>query len=88
MWFGLVYSATMRIKLDEKRKSEISQALVNLFATEFDERLSQFKADEIVNFMLNQIGPSQYNQAITDARKYMAEKLDDLDMEFHAPDGE
>jgi len=78
----------MRIKLDEKRKSEISQALVSLFATEFDERLSQFKADEIVNFMLNQIGPSQYNQAITDARKYMAEKLDDLDMEFHEPDGE
>ncbi len=78
----------MRIKLDEKRKSEISQALVNLFATEFDEQISQFRADEIVDFMLTQIGPSQYNQAITDARKYMAEKLNDLDMEFHEPDGE
>lgn len=78
----------MRIKLEEERKAEISQALVNLYATEFDEKLSQFRADEIVEFMLSQIGPSQYNQAIGDARKYMAEKLDDLDMEFHEPDGE
>jgi uncharacterized protein (DUF2164 family) len=36
--------------------------------------------------MLRQIGPSQYNQAIQDARKYMAAKLEDLDSEFFEPE--
>ena len=56
------------------------------FSSEFDEQLSEFRARELVDFMLKQIGPSQYNQAIQDARKYMAGKLDDLDTEFFEPE--
>ncbi|MEH6630413.1 MAG: DUF2164 domain-containing protein [Halopseudomonas aestusnigri] len=76
----------MRIKLDDDRKAEITQALVNFFYSEFDEDMSEFRAEEIVNFMLKKIGPSQYNQGVADARKYMAEKIEDLDTEFHEPD--
>ncbi len=76
----------MRIKLDEDRKSEIVRALMGYFSSEFDEEISEFRAQELVEFMLKQIGPSQYNQAIQDARKYMADKLDDLDTEFFEPD--
>lgn len=76
----------MRIKLDDDRKTEITQALVNFFYSEFDEDMSEFRAEEVVNFMLKKIGPSQYNQGVADARKYMAEKIEDLDTEFHEPD--
>ncbi len=76
----------MRIKLDEERKAEISRALMGYFSAEFDEQLSEFRARELVDFMLRQIGPSQYNQAIQDARKYMSDKLDDLDTEFFEPE--
>ena len=76
----------MRVKLSDERKSEIADALVAYFADEFDEDLSAFRAASIVDFMLRQIGPSQYNQAIADARKYMAEKIDDLDTEFYEPE--
>ncbi|MFD2204009.1 DUF2164 domain-containing protein [Kiloniella antarctica] len=76
----------MRIKLDDERKAEIAQDLVNFFYSEFDENMSAFRAEEIVNFMLKKIGPSQYNQGIADAQKYMAEKIEDLDTEFHEPD--
>lgn len=76
----------MRIKLDEDRKQEIIHALIGLHASEFDEEMSEYRAEAIVDFMLRQIGPSQYNQAISDARKYMAEKLDDLDTEFFEPE--
>ncbi len=76
----------MRIKLDEDRKSEIVRALMGYFSSEFDEEISEFRAQELVEFMLKQIGPSQYNQAIQDARKYMQEKLEDLDTEFFEPD--
>jgi len=76
----------MRIKLNNDRKKEIIRALVSLHASEFDEEMSEYRAEAIVDFMLRQIGPSQYNQAISDARKYMTEKLDDLDTEFFEPE--
>jgi len=76
----------MRIKLSDDRKTEITNALVGYFSSEFDEELSEFRAVAIVDFMLRQIGPSQYNQAIADARKYMAAKIDDLDTEFYEPE--
>lgn len=76
----------MRIKLNDERKAAITRDLMDYFAAEFDEQLSEFRAETIVDFMLRQIGPSQYNQAIADARKYMAEKIDDLDTEFYEPE--
>ena len=76
----------MRIKLDDDRKAQIARAVMGYFSSEFDEDISEFRASELVEFMLKQIGPSQYNQAIQDARKYMAGKLDDLDTEFFEPE--
>ena len=76
----------MRIKLHEDRKAEIVRAVQGYFSSEFDDDISEFRADALVDFMLKQIGPSQYNQAIGDARKYMAEKLEELDTEFFEPD--
>lgn len=76
----------MRINLNDERKADIARALAGFFQDEFDEKLSEFRALEVVDFMLHQIGPSQYNQAIADARGYLAQKLDDLDTEFHEPE--
>jgi len=77
---------TMPIKLSDDRKNEITQILIDFYKSEFEEELSPFRAQTLVEFMMNKIGPSHYNQAITDARKYMAEKLDDLDAEFYEPE--
>lgn len=76
----------MRIKLDEERKAEIVRSLMGYFSSEFDEKISEYRAEGLVDFLLRQIGPSQYNQAIADAHKFMAEKLADLDAEFYEPE--
>ncbi|WP_417428636.1 DUF2164 domain-containing protein [Kiloniella sp.] len=76
----------MRIKLEDERRTGIIEALINFHFSEFDENISEFRAAEIVDFLLKKIGPSQYNQGIADARKYFAEKLDDLDTEFYEPE--
>ncbi len=75
------------MKLGTERKTEIANALIRLFATRFDEELSQFRAEEITDFMASQIGPYQYNQAINDACAFMMAKLDDMDVELHQPEG-
>jgi len=76
----------MELTIEESRKSTICEALMSFYKSEFDEELSVFRAEQLVEFMLKQIGPSQYNQAIQDARKFMSEKLDDLDTEFFISD--
>ncbi len=73
----------MKLTLENSRKAAICEALQGFYKTEFDESISDFQAEQLVDFLLKQIGPSQYNQAIQDARKFMSEKLDDLDTEFY-----
>jgi len=77
----------MRIKLSEERKAEILRKLGELYASEFDEELSAFRAEQILGFFLKTLGPPVYNQAIQDARGFMMERLEDLDATFYEKDG-
>ena len=74
------------IHIDDVRKRKLSDDLRGHFLREFDESLSEFRADEIVDFFLGALGPHVYNQAVQDARKYLQDKLDDLDGEVHVPE--
>jgi uncharacterized protein (DUF2164 family) len=76
----------MRVKLSDDRKARIEGDLIAFWQSEFDEAISEFQAAAIVDFMLRRIGPSQYNQAIADARGYMARIIDEIDTEFHEPE--
>ena len=73
----------MRIRLDEERKSALIRSLQDFFRENFDEELSPFRAQQILDFFMKALGPQVYNQAIQDARGFMQEKLEDLDAEFY-----
>jgi uncharacterized protein (DUF2164 family) len=60
--------------------------LQQFFTEEFDEDLSLFQSERILEFFVANLGPTVYNQAIGDARKFMVDKLDDLDAEFYVPE--
>ena len=74
----------MDIKLDPAGRARVAAHLQKLFSTEFDERLSEFRADEIIDLMLRTMGPAVYNQAVQDVRAHLQSKLDDLDGEVFA----
>ncbi|MFN3226751.1 MAG: DUF2164 domain-containing protein [Hyphomicrobiales bacterium] len=71
-----------KLDLSPERRAELVTALQAYFSDEFDETLSVFRAEELLTFMIGQLGPSLYNAGIQDARAYLSEKLDDLDIEF------
>lgn len=73
-------------RLSDERRAELRGGLIALFADEFDEELSPFRADAVIDHLLRHLGVTVYNQAIQDARAWMAERLDDLDAEFHEPE--
>jgi uncharacterized protein (DUF2164 family) len=76
----------MRITLSDERREAILESLVAFYAESFDETLSRFRAERILEFFVKTLGPHIYNQAVQDARAFMLEKLEDLDVEFYEPD--
>lgn len=78
----------MHIRLTEERRHALAAALQEFCSGAFEEELSDYRAERLVEFFVQQLGPTVYNQAIQDARGFVLEKLEDLDVEFYEPDPE
>jgi len=72
--------------LSDDRRDQLLLALEGLYLEEFDEELSRFRAERILDFLLGALAPPIYNQAVQDARVFMQRKLDELDGEVYAPE--
>lgn len=76
---------TTPMQLDEERRAGIGAMLQQFYLDEFDEELSAFRATQLIDFLLETLGPQVYNQAVQDARRFMLQKLGDLDGEVYKP---
>lgn len=66
----------------EDRKAAI--ASVRRYAEEhFDESLGELAAGLLLDFVLEEIGPSIYNGAVRDAQARMQSHLGELDLDVH-----
>lgn len=75
-----------QIELSDDRRARLIGQLQTLFASEFDETLSEFRAEQVLDLMLITLGPGIYNQAVQDVRAHLQSKLDDLDGEVYVDD--
>ena len=75
-----------RIRLSDERRSVLLGRLAEFYDAEFDETLSVYRAEQLLEFFVQALGPPLYNQAINDARGFMAGKLEDLNVEFYEPE--
>jgi uncharacterized protein (DUF2164 family) len=76
----------MRVRLSPERRASLLARLKAHVAAEFDEPLSDFRAEGLVDFFLREIGPPLYNQGVHDAASYMQDKLTDIEGEVYEPD--
>ena len=74
----------MTIALPEQPREETIARLIAFFREEFDEELSAFRAERLLEFLAESYAPAIYNQAVQDARAFIQTKLDDLDGEVYA----
>lgn len=73
------------IVLRKEFEEEIVKQIKLFFLTDRDEEISDFKASLYLNFILKEIGPYIYNQAVDDAYQLMLRKVEDLyGLEKHA----
>jgi uncharacterized protein (DUF2164 family) len=81
--YSAVKRQEMQIELSNERKREVLSQLQSVFEREFDEPLSDFRANAILELFMKSLCPAVYNQAVQDVRAHLQRKLDDLDGEIY-----
>jgi uncharacterized protein (DUF2164 family) len=76
----------MRIRFSEERRTRVVCSIKQYFAEHFDEPLSDFRAENLLDFFVKELGPPAYNQVIRNAYTFIQDKLMDLEGEFYEPE--
>jgi len=63
------------VELNQERKDKIIQSLQHYFEKEFDYELENFPAQFFLDFLINELGPVFYNQALDDTNQWLSEKI-------------
>lgn len=73
----------MSIKLPKEQKAEIINNIQAYFEEERSESIGELGADQLIDFMIQELGPHIYNKAIEDSRKLITEKMNQIDDELY-----
>jgi uncharacterized protein (DUF2164 family) len=74
----------LQIKLSREHKEEIIKELQQYYEDERQETLGNLEAEDLINFMVNTLGPFLYNQAVDDARTVLMDRYNSLEEELYA----
>ncbi len=69
----------MAIQLPSDTSQRLLTSIQRFAAEHLDEEFGVLKSSLLLEFVLQEIGPSIYNQAIADAQKYFQARTQDLD---------
>ena len=70
-----------KIALTPERRAALADALERFYLREFDEELSPFRVQALIDFFVAELGPPVYNQGVRDAAGYVQAKLTDIEGE-------
>ncbi len=68
----------MEIELNKEVRVVLVENLKRYYWNERNEELSNLGAQLLLDFIVNDIGPYIYNQAVEDSYAYMDERIEDL----------
>ena len=73
----------LRIRLSDDRRSKLLASIRQYFEENFDEPISDFRAQALLDFFVLHLGPPVYNQGVHDSSSYIQEKLTDIEGEVY-----
>jgi len=68
----------MAITLQPETKTQLLDSIKRYVAENLDQDIGDLKAGLLLDYVLQEIAPSVYNQAIQDAQRYFQERATDL----------
>jgi uncharacterized protein (DUF2164 family) len=69
----------MEIQLSSTQKNALRMELISMYIDVFDEEISDFKADQILDTFIEKLAPSIYNTALQDVKQFMFTQLEDME---------
>lgn len=76
----------MAIELSTEAKQEAIASLQQYFKENLEEELGNIKANALLVFILEEIGPCLYNKSVADAQERMQMRISELDSEVFEPE--
>ena len=73
----------MPIELPKETRAAAILSIERYFRDELDERIGNIQAGALLNFFLEEIGPSVYNNAVADVQERIQMRAAELDIECH-----
>jgi uncharacterized protein (DUF2164 family) len=80
---GKAKHSPTRIRLASERRDAVLDALKDYYANTFDDTLSGFRAEALLDFFIRELGPPVYNQGVRDAVAFVQSKLGDIEGEIY-----
>ena len=69
----------MKLNLSVIQKNELRKKLVAIHFAEFDEEISDFKSERLLDVFLEKPAPAIYTTAVQDMKKFMFTQLEDME---------
>lgn len=73
----------MAIDLPKEVRTAAIQSIERYFDEELQQRIGNIQAGALLNFFLQEIGPSVYNAAVADAQERVLARVQELDIDCH-----
>jgi uncharacterized protein (DUF2164 family) len=73
----------MAIKLTKENEERLVNSIQRFFHEHMDDDIGVLKSKLLLDFCLKELGPSIYNQAITDAQSHLQDRVAELDISCH-----
>ena len=73
----------MTIALNKEARATAVTSIERYFKDELDEKIGNIRAAALLNFFLEEIGPSIYNQAVADVQERLIGRVTEVDIECH-----
>lgn len=80
---GRSKASPMKIRLSPERRTALLESLSAYFESTFDEPISPFRAEGLLDFFVRELGPAVYNQGVRDATSFVQSKLADIEGEVY-----
>ncbi len=76
----------MSIELSKETEQRLITSVKRYFVENMEDEIGDLKARLLLDFFVKELGPSIYNEAITDAQAYMQTQVSDLDGSCYEPE--
>ena len=73
----------MAIELPKDVHKEAVASIERFFQEHLEQRIGNVTAAALLNFFVEEIGPSIYNRAVADVQERMQQRVTELDIEIH-----